>query len=274
MPEPLLAHLDRLLAGTDTAARLADDPLRFPRRYHDPRDQELAALFASQLAYGRVGLFGPVLERLFATFDADGGPHAFVTRLDARREAELRPLKYRFNVGDDWVRMARALQRRLAEHGTLEAVFAGDTAKEALTVGVGRLRATIGDEVSGGLGHWLASPASGSACKRWNLFLRWLVRPADGIDLGAWSRPTPAHLVVPLDTHVHRVSRFLGLTARNQADWRTAEEVTAGLRRLDPVDPVRFDFALAHLGISGACRGFRDREVCPSCPLDPVCRAD
>jgi endonuclease III len=78
---------------------------------------------------------------------------------------------------------------------------------------------------------------------------------------------------MPIDTHVFRVARFVGLTERRTADWRTAVEVTEGLRRFDAADPVRFDFALAHLGISGACRGFRDAEVCPGCPLDAVCRA-
>jgi uncharacterized protein (TIGR02757 family) len=119
----------------------------------------------------------------------------------------------------------------------------------------------------------LTSPDDGSACKRLNLFLRWMVRPDDGVDLGPWTALTPADLVVPLDVHVLRISRFLGLTRRSDASWRTACEVTDGLARLDPADPVRFDFALSHLGISGACRGARHPDACPLCPLDPVCTA-
>ncbi len=125
-----------------------------------------------------------------------------------------------------------------------------------------------------GLRYLLPSPDGGSACKRWNLFLRWMVRPPrEGVDLGIWTTWSPAGLVMPLDVHVHRVSRFLGLTTRNDTSWRTAEAITDALRRLDPEDPVRFDFALAHLGISGDCRGHHDPEVCASCPLEPVCTA-
>jgi uncharacterized protein (TIGR02757 family) len=101
-----------------------------------------------------------------------------------------------------------------------------------------------------------------------------MVRPRrEGIDLGLWTTRRPAELVVPLDTHVLRLSRFLGLTARTDGSLRTALEVTARLRELDPDDPVRFEFALAHLGISGACKGYRHAEVCPTCPLQTVCVA-
>jgi uncharacterized protein (TIGR02757 family) len=111
------------------------------------------------------------------------------------------------------------------------------------------------------------------ASKRWNLYLRWMVRGPDAVDLGAWRGLVPASvLVVPLDTHVHRVARCLGLTRRRDASWRTAEEITAALRRIDPDDPVRFDFALCHLGMSGACPARRDPARCAVCPLEGVCR--
>jgi hypothetical protein len=122
-----------------------------------------------------------------------------------------------------------------------------------------------------GFRTFLPSPEDGSACKRLNMMLRWLVRPDDGIDLGVWEH-VPAHrLVVPLDTHVGRIARFVGLTSRTDGSWRTAREVTDGLARFDPRDPVRFDFALAHLGISGRCRGRYDAPVCRACPLFGVC---
>ncbi|HET7826134.1 MAG TPA: DUF2400 family protein, partial [Anaeromyxobacter sp.] len=123
-----------------------------------------------------------------------------------------------------------------------------------------------------GLRHLLPDAAGPGASKRWNLFLRWMVRGPDAVDLGAWSGLVPrSALVVPLDTHVHRVSRCLGLTRRRDASWRTAEEITAALRRLDPEDPVRYDFALCHLGMSGACPARRDRALCAACPLSPAC---
>jgi endonuclease III len=94
------------------------------------------------------------------------------------------------------------------------------------------------------------------------------------VDLGAWRGAVPpSALVVPLDTHVHRVARCLGLTRRADASWRTAEEITAALRRVDPDDPVRYDFALCHLGMSGACPARRDPRRCAACPLAGACRA-
>jgi endonuclease III len=100
-----------------------------------------------------------------------------------------------------------------------------------------------------------------------------MVRGPDAVDLGAWrGRVAPDALVVPLDTHVHRVARCIGLTRRRDASWRTAEEITEGLRRVDPADPVRFDFALCHLGMSGACPARTDRAACAACPLAPACR--
>jgi uncharacterized protein (TIGR02757 family) len=102
------------------------------------------------------------------------------------------------------------------------------------------------------------------------MLLRWMVRPAEGIDLGLWRLPARA-LVLPLDTHTHRIARYVGLTARNDASWRTAVEITDALAMLDPLDPVRFDFALAHLGISGQCRREYDAEICTRCALFPVC---
>ena len=125
-----------------------------------------------------------------------------------------------------------------------------------------------------GLRYMLPHPASGSACKRWCMFMRWMVRAPhagpDGTDLGIWSG-SPARLVIPLDTHVLRLARFLRLTRRTDGSWRTALQVTDALARITPDDPLRYDFALAHLGISGQCRGGFHPDVCPSCDLRPVC---
>jgi uncharacterized protein (TIGR02757 family) len=102
------------------------------------------------------------------------------------------------------------------------------------------------------------------------MMLRWVVRPADGIDLGLWSGIAPAQLVIPVDTHVCRISRYLGLTSRKAADWRMAQEITTVLRTFDPADPVKYDFSLAHLGISEGCNG-KDMSRCTSCPIVGIC---
>ncbi|MCH8138832.1 MAG: DUF2400 family protein, partial [Proteobacteria bacterium] len=113
-------------------------------------------------------------------------------------------------------------------------------------------------------------PAAGSACKRLNLFLRWMVR-RDAVDLGVWSGLSPSTLVIPLDTHVIRVGRCLGLTRYRSPGWAMATEITASLRRLDPEDPVRFDFSICHLGMMDAC-GFNRPQRDDRCPLRGVCR--
>lgn len=268
----LRAHLDALARQVPPDEAIARDPVRFPRAYRDPADVEIAAVFAAQLAYGRVDLFGPVIARLLGVADTWGGPAAFVDRFDEARAASLSGVTYRWNRPADFVLLARTLQAARARHGSIGALFGPGPARESLGAAIDGLRACAPAETTRGFETWLAHPDDGSACKRWLMAMRWMVR-RDGVDLGVWGHLHPRDLVIPLDTHVMRVSRFLGLTRRNDAGWRTAEEVTAALRRLDPEDPVRFDFALAHLGISGACLGRRDAEVCPACALDPICRA-
>jgi uncharacterized protein (TIGR02757 family) len=289
----MLPLLEALCAGMDTAERLRADPVSLAHRYPDPRDAEIAGLLAALMAYGRVSLFRPVVEAVLAIADQRGGPRAFAEAFGPARDgAPLRPLVYRWNRGIDLVVLFCTLREVLARHGGLEPLFAGWTSGDGdvhrvLGRAISELRAIAVEvapdcgiparsfgELPRGFRYFLPSPAGGSACKRWNMFLRWMVRPpTEGIDLGLWHCLPPSALVIPLDIHVLRIARLVGLTCRRDGSWRTAAEVTANLRRIDPDDPVRFDFALAHLGISGACKGRRDETVCPSCPLRPVCVA-
>jgi len=284
-------HLEAVYGSVDLRERLAADPVAYPRRYVNRRDQEVAGVLAATLAYGRVTLFGAVLDTLFSRLDAHGGPAHVVTHFDPETmREELGSLRYRFNTGVDWLLLLGALHRIYTEMESLEDLLlpAGDAIEDGLIRLVDRLRvevvasaadcgvtATGFEALPRGIRYLLPSPRSGSACKRWNLFLRWMIRPAsDGVDLGLWTKVSPRALVVPLDTHVLRIARFIGLTSRRDGSWRTALEVTDALRVFDPEDPVRFDFSLAHLGISGACLGARHPTVCSSCPLDPICCAD
>ena len=121
-----------------------------------------------------------------------------------------------------------------------------------------------------GVGYFFSKPSSGGACKRLNLFLRWMVRH-DRVDLGTWSRVKPAQLIVPLDTHVIRLGRCLRLTTYTSPGWRMAADITASLRAIDPVDPVRFDFSICHVGMMNAC-GFGRGQGDTQCPLKGLCR--
>lgn len=267
-------HLDALLANVDVAAGLARDPLRFPKRYAEPADIEVAAAFSACLAFGRVSLFGPVIEQILAIADAHGGPAAFARALvsNIRLRPLLNGIQYRWLRDDDLYGLLKALGSAQEERGSLAAFFDPGAARHTLGAGMFQLRQHLGNEVSPALKSCFPEPAGGSACKRWCMFLRWMVRRGPP-DLGLWTHLSPSQLVIPLDTHVFRVAGFLGLTTRTTPGWAAAEEITAHLRNFDAGDPVKYDFALAHLGISGQCLGVRDSAVCPGCALNPVCRA-
>ncbi|GAB4363303.1 MAG: hypothetical protein Kow00128_03890 [Deltaproteobacteria bacterium] len=171
--------------------------------------------------------------------------------------------------------LLRCLRRALRERGSLEELYLAAAADAPdLRSGLGAFlfwfRRAWGEELPRERDFLFPDPRNGSACKRHNLFLRWMVRRADGVDLGLWSAIDPADLIVPLDTHLARLGRWMGLTRRRSVDWRMAEEITAALRSVCPEDPVRFDFALTRVGILGECT-VRRRGRCPACPLARVC---
>ncbi|MCP3101846.1 TIGR02757 family protein [Myxococcus sp. K15C18031901] len=280
--ERLRPRLDAFLASTDARARIGFDPVEFPHRYTDPRDIEVSALLAAALAYGRADLFRPKVDSLLSRMGPS--PAAFVRTLDVRgAKALLTGFVYRFNVGTDVAVLLLGMGRALKEHGSLEALFVRGLQSEGSLHGalgaftaalrdvpMAPLRAAMGPER--GLHHLLPSPLGPGAAKRLNLFLRWMVRGPDAVDFGIWKRVAPASLMIPLDTHIGRIAGHLGLTRRTDLTWRTAEEVTASLRALDAADPVRYDFALCHYGMSGACPARPVPENCSRCPLLPSCQ--
>lgn len=262
---------------------LANDPLQFPRRFPSRADREIAAFFSAVLAYGRVAVIRRNLEDLFCRMG--GSPAEFVGNFSSRPDARrLAGFRHRFNSGEDLAALCRMLRRILEQAGSLEGFFlAGDEpagpdvgpalasfSRRALALGLFPLPGRPGEPSASGVRYFFPSPEKGSACKRLCMFLRWVCRPDDGIDLGLWRGVDPARLVIPLDTHIARISRLLGLTRRRNPDWKMALEVTANLRKLDPRDPVRFDFALSHLGISEGCSG-RSGQWCIPCPVAELC---
>jgi uncharacterized protein (TIGR02757 family) len=281
--------LDRFQRGFDAAVRLSADPVEFPRRYADPGDAEVAGLLAACLAYGRADVFKPRIEWVLGL--AAPSPAGFADRLSREpRTGPLAGFRYRFNTGDDVAALLAAAGWIRRRHGSLGARFAvllGEAARErpaaplreALTRFAAEVREAppalelLASRGGRGIRHLCPDPGAGGAAKRWNLYLRWMVRGPDGVDLGLWKGVPTSALVVPLDTHVARVARRLGLTRRRDLSWRTAEEVTAALRVADPGDPVRFDFALCHLGMSGHCPPRRSPERCAICRLAEGCEA-
>ncbi len=282
-PTPALREpLERLYREFDYGARVGRDALQFPLRYPDPRDRELVALLTACLAYGRVDLFGRALERALAVLGP--APHRFVAEFDPARQARaFDTFRYRFNRPRDLVAFCVAARDLLARHGTLEKCFlAGDgDGRGPIGPAIERFaRAFLDADVrpvfprgrlSRGYRHLFPLPSLGGPCKRLHLFLRWMVR-CEPPDFGLWTSVSPARLLIPVDTHVENVSRAIGLTRRRSRTWRMAEEITARLARVDPADPVKYDFALCHMRMSGECLDRRDARVCAPCGFRAVCR--
>lgn len=278
--QALKPALDRLYLDFNREDAVAD-PIQIVRRYPGAADREIAGFLAAGLAFGRVASVLASIEAVLAPMGPS--PAAFVRRFDPRRDGEaLRAVGHRWTTGADLVAVVWTLRRMLDEAGSIEAFFAGGVEPGAPDV-TGALesfstRARAVDlrpaygrrPARPGAWYFFSRPSSGGACKRLNLFLRWMVR-RDEVDLGVWSAVAPARLVVPLDTHVVRVGRCLGLTTRRTPGWPMAAEITASLRRIDPEDPVRYDFSLCHLGMMGAC-GMGTRRGDAQCPLKGFCR--
>ncbi len=280
--ELLQTRLNELVATFDITT-IEPDPLQLVLRYDHPRDQEVAGLLAAAFAYGRADT---VVANVGRVLDAMGpSPHAYVA-VFRRREGERRfaGFAHRFHKTTHLVALLERMSAAISVHGSLGSLFQTSYNHGDADIGpslgrfVGALIAGCGVPLPElppgerrGLHYLLNSPDDGSACKRMNLFLRWMVRRTSP-DLGIWAFVDPAKLVMPLDTHVHRIATFLGLSERKSADWKAARAVTDRLARFDPSDPVRYDFALCRLGILDRCSRRRRKQNCDVCLLRDVCR--
>lgn len=225
------------------------DPLEFLYDYSSAADREIAGIVASSLAYGRVAQILRSVREVLAPMGES--PSLF---LRDHPPSALRRLyqgfKHRFTTGEELATLLAGVRKTIRDHGSLEACFLEGLRKEngAIIGAMDRFVRRIGGDLVTGSSMFLPSPSRGSACKRLNLFLRWMVR-RDDVDPGGWDALPPAALLVPLDTHLLRIARGLKLTGRANADLRTALEVTDSFRHLAPEDPVRYDFSLTRLGI-------------------------
>jgi len=278
--DALREPFDRLYRSFDHLTS-ATDPVHIVRRYPAHDDREIVGFCAAGLAFGRVASVLNSIESLLAVMGPR--PAAFVRGFDPAKDRErLAPLVHRWIRGRDLVALLLVLQRMLRESGSIERFFlAGDDAGTpdvgpALDAFSTRALATDVRPAYGrvpkraGVCYFFPRPSAGSACKRLNLFLRWMVR-TDVVDLGVWKGLSPSRLIVPLDTHVIRLGQCLRLTRYRSPGWKMAAEITASLRTIDPVDPVRYDFSLCHVGMMNAC-GFNRAQKDSQCPLRGVCR--
>lgn len=259
----------------------ASDPVHRVRPFADPRDREVAGFLAAGLAFGRVASVLSSIDTLFRIMGPRPADYVRHFVPDAPHP-ELRAMVHRWTRGSDIAAVLWMLRQMLERSGSIEAFFLEGLedghadvgpalesfSERALRLDMRRAYGKMPRKP--GACYFFPRPSKGSACKRQNLYLRWMVR-SDAIDLGVWTQVPAAKLIVPLDTHVIRLGRCLRLTRYVSPGWKMAADITASLRELDPQDPVRFDFSLCHVGMMNAC-GFGRAQGDSRCPLKGLCR--
>ncbi|MCU7494562.1 MAG: TIGR02757 family protein [Ignavibacteria bacterium] len=236
--------------------QISPDPLEFLHKYTDPRDIESTGIISSVFAYGRVEQIISVLERLNGIMDFQ--PYEFILNYNHEEDAPIfKGIRHRFYTPEDISLLFYILHRVYTGYASLKELFllyffeADSNLKESISFFSRNLISLAGipeKEVSPGLSFMFPDPLKGSACKRMNLFLRWMVRH-DELDFGLWPEIPKDRLVIPVDTHVARICRGLGLTKRGNVSWQMAEEITENLKKFDHHDPVKYDFAICHIGM-------------------------
>lgn len=250
---PLAKHresFELLYAKYHHRRYVSPDPLEFLYRYDDPADQEAIGLLAACLAYGRVA---QILKSVEAVRLALGEHPARAIRDGQwKRSGELRTFRHRFAGPENLAGLLDGVQGALRRDGSLGRCFAKGVEPAAANY-LPALGAFVGElrrRGASGAGHLLCDPSGGSACKRLNLYLRWMIR-RDEVDVGCWKGLDARKLVIPLDTHMFRIGRSTGAIRRRQPNGAAAIEFTEAFARHWPDDPVRFDFSLTRPGIRG-----------------------
>ncbi len=236
--------------------KLEPDPLQFLHMFKDERDIEVVGLIASIFAYGNVKQIENTLKKLMIIFN--GEPYSFIKNYNLKEDAKkISGIKHRFYSEDDVSKLFIILSKEIKNHKFIKKIFLQgyNISDENIKNGISNFsnhfinlfNETFG-EVSGGIKFMFPLPQKGSACKRMNLFLRWMVRK-DELDFGLWNEIPTGKLVIPVDTHIARICKTLKLTKRKNVSWQMAEEITQNLKKFDAEDPVKYDFAICHIGI-------------------------
>jgi len=229
------------------------DPVWNLHRFSDEQDIELAGFITAVYAYGSVDLINRFIELFLNRINFK--PYEFIINFSKHKDKKyLKGLNYRFNSENDIISLIQALNNVLISHRSLKELFLSGYRNnhENILPALGNFSNEINKNIKhkpGTYSHYMVSnPATGSASKRMNLFLRWMVRK-DEIDLGIWNNIPACKLIIPVDTHIARVSKKLKLVKRKTIDIKFAIELTETLKKFDPVDPVKYDFSLCHIGI-------------------------
>jgi uncharacterized protein (TIGR02757 family) len=247
----LKPFLDKMADKYNQIGFIEHDPICIPHRFTKKQDIEIAGLFASALAWGQRKIIINKCRTLMEIMDSS--PHDFILNYTKADLKQAEAFKHRTFNGRDLVYFFELLRHHYQNHSSLEAAFIPKSFSGNIEDALNYFR-----QYFFSLPHpertrkHVASPDRKSACKRLNMYLRWMVRKDNaGVDFGLWTKIKPGMLVCPLDVHVNRVARYLGLIERSQTDWQAAVELTSRLKEFDANDPVKYDFALFGLGEEG-----------------------
>lgn len=225
------------------------DPLEFLYKYSQKKDIEIAGIIASSLAFGRVA---QILKSVSFVLDImDSSPSVYLQNTSCISiKKDFKGFVYRFVREKEIVALLCALKNLLSEFHSLEECFTCGVSREDETVfnGLVSFDEALNKRSDDSFGYLFADPLKGSGCKRMNLFLRWMVRK-DEVDLGLWEKIQPSKLIIPVDTHMHKIALKLHVTQRKQPNMKTALDITKGFKALCPDDPVKYDFSLTRFGI-------------------------
>ena len=241
--------LDKLVVKYETPEFIKDDPIQFIHRGKSNKDRELAGFIASLFAYGNRKMFIRTLDEIFNKSDNDIAN--YITNGDFNN---LKGIGYRFSKDYDIIPMFNILHKLYTESGGLEELFAysftprGEKYDHFLEKVTDYFYALAPKNAGQGFYHMIPNPKKGGAMKRMNMFLRWMVRKSS-VDIGIWHFMKPADLLIPLDVHVARQSREMGLLTRKSNDYEAVRELTNRLKEFCPEDPIKYDFAMFAFGV-------------------------
>jgi len=241
--------LDELAEKYEVEEFIKDDPIQFPHRYKKQEDIEIAAFVSSLFAYGNRKVFIKKLNELFDIMQ--NKPLQFVLNFEPQT---LTGFNYRFAKDFDIIEVFNILHKLYKEDGGLKSLFehgykTNNSISTMLQVVTDYFYSNVKNEVQMGFYHLIPNPNNGGAMKRMNMLLRWLVRKGP-VDLGLWDFIPTSELLIPIDVHVARLSREMGLLKRNSNDYKAVLELTNKLKEMNPKDPIRFDFAIFGLGVN------------------------
>jgi len=248
MPVHLKDFLDSKVAEYNRPAFIKDDPVSVPHLFTNKQDIEIAGFFAAVFAWGNrttiISKSKELMERM------NNSPFSFIKDPSEKELKRLKGFKHRTFNDDDLFYFIEFFQHHYAHYDSLEKAFFPDTGFDAEQALIYFKNYFLSLEHLKRTEKHISSPLQKSTCKRLNMFLRWMVRKDNcGVDFGLWKNISPSKLICPIDLHVARVAKKIGLLKRKQVDWLAATELTAALRQLDKDDPVKYDFALFNLGV-------------------------